>query len=145
MRISDWSSDVCSSDLADSLILDLEDAVAPDAKPAAREAVAAFLGTPRAIPLFVRINPLDSDFIADDLAAMLPAVPDGIVLPKAEGASSLKALDSWLPVNMLILPIATETPAAIFSAGTYGGHNARLAGRTGRRGGSDERRDGKEW
>src|SRR3546814_599688 len=51
---------------ADALILDREDAVAPDAKPAAREAVAAFLGTPRAIPLFVRINPLDSDFIADD-------------------------------------------------------------------------------
>src|SRR3546814_7882243 len=62
MRISDWSSDVCSSDLpgdrpdrmekalglgADALVLDLEDAVAPDAKPAAREAVAAFLGTPR--------------------------------------------------------------------------------------------------
>src|SRR3546814_12553023 len=100
MRISDWSSDVCSSDLpgdrpdrmekalglgADALILDLEDAVAPDAKPAAREAVAAFLGTPRAIPLFVRINALDSDFTADDLAAMLPAVPAGIVLPKAEG------------------------------------------------------------
>src|SRR3546814_3315958 len=130
MRISDWSSDVCSSDLADSLILDLEDAVAPDAKPAAREAVAAFLGTPRAIPLFVRINPLDSDFIADHLAAMLPAVPDGIVLPKAEGASSLKALDSWLPETMLILPIATETPAAIFSAGTYGGIPDRLAGLT---------------
>src|SRR3546814_17434920 len=61
---------------------------------------------------------------------MLPAVPDGIVLPKAEGASSLKALDSWLPENMLILPIATETPAAIFSAGTYGGITARLAGLT---------------
>src|SRR3546814_708499 len=103
---------------AEALILDLAEAGAPDAKPGAREAVAAFLGTPRAIPLFVRINPLDSDFIADDLAAMLPAVPDGIVLPKAEGASSLKALDSWLPENMLILPIATETPAAIFSAGT---------------------------
>ncbi|RIA43902.1 citrate lyase subunit beta/citryl-CoA lyase [Hephaestia caeni] len=115
---------------ADALILDLEDAVAPDAKPAAREAVAAFLGTPRAMPLFVRINPLDSDFIADDLAAMLPAAPDGIVLPKAEGASSLKALDSWLPENMLILPIATETPAAIFSAGTYGGITDRLAGLT---------------
>src|SRR3546814_11625250 len=61
---------------------------------------------------------------------MLPAVPDGIVLPKAEGASSLKALDSWLPENMLILPIATETPAAIFSAGTYGGITDRLAGLT---------------
>src|SRR3546814_7184351 len=76
---------------ADALILDLEDAVAPDAKPAAREAVAAFLGTPRAITLFVRINPLDSDFIADDLAAMMPAVPDGIVLPKAECSEERRA------------------------------------------------------
>src|SRR3546814_14474481 len=75
---------------ADALILDLEDAVAPDAKPAAREAVAAFLGTPRAIPLFVRINPLDSAFIDDDLAAMLPAVPDGLVLPKI-GQASVRA------------------------------------------------------
>ncbi|MCM8730453.1 HpcH/HpaI aldolase/citrate lyase family protein [Hephaestia sp. GCM10023244] len=115
---------------ADALILDLEDAVAPDAKPAARAAVAALLARKRTMTLFVRINPLDSDFVADDLAAILGGAPDGIVLPKAEGASSLKALDAWLPENMLILPIATETPAAIFSTGTYGGITDRLAGLT---------------
>ncbi len=115
---------------ADALILDLEDAVAPAAKPAARGAVAAFLAEPRACRLFVRVNPLDSGLIEDDLAAVLPAAPDGIVLPKAEGAASLAALDARLRGDTMILPIATETPAAIFAAGTYGGVTHRLAGLT---------------
>jgi len=115
---------------ADALILDLEDAVAPDAKPAAREAVAAFLRKASTIPLYVRINPLDGGLAEDDLAAVLPARPDGIVLPKAEGAASLRALDARLDGAIAILPIATETPAAIFALGSYGGVTPRLAGLT---------------
>lgn len=115
---------------ADVLILDLEDAVAPDAKPAAREAVAAFLRKARTIPLYVRINPLDGGLAEDDLGAVLPARPDGIVLPKAEGAASLRALDARLDGAIAILPIATETPAAIFALGSYGGVTPRLAGLT---------------
>ena len=115
---------------ADALILDLEDAVAPSAKPAAREMVAAFLRTERRATLFVRINPLDSGLSDDDLAAILPARPDGIVLPKAEGAASLAALDAKLSGDTMILPIATETPAAIFALGSYGGVTPRLAGLT---------------
>jgi len=115
---------------ADALILDLEDAVAPDAKPAAREAVAAFLRKARTIPLYVRINPLDGGLAEDDLAAVLPARPDGIVLPKAEGAASLRELDARLDGAIAILPIATETPAAIFALGRYGGVTPRLAGLT---------------
>ena len=115
---------------ADTLILDLEDAVAPANKPAARTAVAEFLGRPCATTLFVRINPLDSGLADDDLAAVLPARPDGIVLPKAEGGATLAALDARLDGDMMILPIATETPAAIFALGSYGGVTTRLAGLT---------------
>jgi citrate lyase subunit beta/citryl-CoA lyase len=115
---------------ADALILDLEDAVAADAKDHARTAIAAFLAEPRRIPLFVRVNPLDSGLIADDLAAVLPAQPDGIVLPKAEGAASLAALDAMLTGEVRILPIASETPAAVFTLGSYGGVTPRLCGLT---------------
>ncbi|MCP8889743.1 HpcH/HpaI aldolase/citrate lyase family protein [Sphingomonas faeni] len=115
---------------ADALILDLEDSVAPSAKVAARAHVAASLAEPRTMPLFVRINPLDSGLADDDLAAVLSAKPDGIVLPKAEGAASLAALDAKLSGDIAILPIATETPAAIFALGSYGGVTDRLVGLT---------------
>ncbi len=115
---------------ADALILDLEDSVTLAAKPAARVAIAAFLAEPRHQLLFVRINPLDSGLAADDLAAVLGARPDGIVLPKAEGGASLAALDAHLAGDMLILPIATETPAAVFAMGSYGGVSERLCGLT---------------
>lgn len=115
---------------ADALILDLEDSVAPGAKAAARAQVAAFLAEPRTMPLFVRINPLDSGLSDDDLAAVLPGKPDGIMLPKAEGGASLAALDARLSGDIAILPIATETPAAMFALGSYGGVTDRLVGLT---------------
>ncbi|TPG40653.1 CoA ester lyase [Sphingomonas koreensis] len=114
---------------ADALILDLEDAVAPAAKPAARAAVAAFLQRDRAVTLFVRVNPLGGGLIDDDLSAVLPHAPDGIVLPKAEGGASLAAL-ARLSGGAKILPVATETPAAIFALGSYAGVTDRLAGLT---------------
>lgn len=119
---------------ADALILDLEDAVAATRKNEARAAIRAFLDRERTVPLFVRINPLDSGMADDDLAAVLPGKPDGIMLPKAEGAASLKELDSKLDwagaEGCSILPIASETAAAIFQMGTYGGVTTRLAGLT---------------
>jgi len=118
----------------DALILDLEDAVAPSAKAGAREAVATFLrdrpvGPAPAPALFVRVNPLGSDLIADDLAAVLPARPDALVLPKAEGARSLQTLAAMAP-GLPVLPVATETPAAIFGLGTYPEVAGDLAGLT---------------
>lgn len=115
---------------ADALILDLEDSVTLAAKATARAAVAAFLAEPRRQLLFVRINPLDSGLAGDDLAAILPAKPDGIVLPKAEGGASLAALDAQLTGGIMILPIATETPAAVFVLGSYAGVTPRLCGLT---------------
>ncbi|OYY64233.1 CoA ester lyase [Sphingomonas sp. 28-62-11] len=115
---------------ADALILDLEDSVTLAAKPVARTAVAAFLAAPRRQLLFVRINPLDSGLAEADLAAVLDTKPDGIVLPKAEGGASLAALDQHLSGETMILPIATETPAAVFALGSYGGVTPRLCGLT---------------
>ncbi len=118
---------------ADALILDLEDAVAPAAKPEARRAVASFLHANATAPLWVRINPLDGGEAERDLAAILPAHPDGIVLPKAEGGVSVAELTRRLTeagnATAQILAIATETPAAIFQLGSYGGQR-RLAGLT---------------
>jgi citrate lyase subunit beta/citryl-CoA lyase len=118
---------------ADALILDLEDAVAPEKKPEARRAVAEFLDRNATAPLWVRINPLDSPESEKDLAAVLPAHPDGIVLPKAEGGASVAELARRLTergnATAKILAIATETPAAVFQLGSYGGAK-RLAGLT---------------
>jgi citrate lyase subunit beta / citryl-CoA lyase len=114
---------------ADALILDLEDSVAAGKKAEARQAVAAFLAMPRALPIFVRINGVDAE---RDLEAVIPARPDGIVLPKAEGGQALAELDRHLTAlgdtEARILPIATETPAAIFALGSYGGVSERLCG-----------------
>lgn len=117
---------------ADALILDLEDSVVASAKEGARRAIAAFLAGPRTVPSLVRVNPLGCGLVEDDLAAVLPARPDGIVLPKAEGAMSLRALavllDRHGASEVPILPIATETPAAIFQLGSYGEIADRLCG-----------------
>ncbi|HWT11442.1 MAG TPA: CoA ester lyase [Allosphingosinicella sp.] len=118
---------------ADALILDLEDSVAPAAKPEARRTVALFLNANSAAKIWVRVNPLDSPECEKDLIAVVPSHPDGIVLPKAEGGASVAELGRRLAergnATAQILAIATETPAAIFQLGTYGGAK-RLAGLT---------------
>lgn len=118
---------------ADALILDLEDSVAPSAKPEARRNVAEFLNSHSSAKLWVRINPLGTDEADKDLTAILSSHPDGIVLPKAEGGISVTELTRRLTergnATTQILAIATETPAAMFQLGTYGGLK-RLAGLT---------------
>jgi citrate lyase subunit beta/citryl-CoA lyase len=116
---------------ADMLILDLEDSVTPETKDAGRAAIADWLAGERLIKTFVRVNPLDGGLTAADLAAILPGSPDGLVLPKAEGASSVEALLALLgDAPLPILPIATETPAAIFQLGSYAVVGKHLAGLT---------------
>jgi citrate lyase subunit beta/citryl-CoA lyase len=111
---------------ADAIIIDLEDSVALDRKVQAREAAAEYLSGDRSVPVFVRVNPEGSHLTHDDLASVLPFLPDGIVLPKAEGARSV----NWLRAEAAavadnpdgeappILPIATETPGAVFDLGS---------------------------
>ena len=113
---------------ADALILDLEDAVVSERKGTAREAVAAVLAEPRRVPLLVRVNPLGSDLIDDDLAAVLAGAPDGLVLPKADGAACVASLAAR--TGLPILPVATETPAAVFTLGEYRAVAAHLLGLT---------------
>ncbi|MEA1834378.1 CoA ester lyase [Methylobacterium durans] len=119
---------------ADALILDLEDSVALAAKAEARAATTAFLrragATPERPALFVRVNPLGSGLLAADLEAVLGSPPDGLVLPKSEGAHSVARLIALAGTMLPILPIGTETPAAIFGLGTYRRVGARLAGLT---------------
>lgn len=119
---------------ADALILDLEDAVASSAKDAARDAVAKRLGADRGgVRILVRVNPLDTPLFAEDIEALAGLSPDAVMLPKAEGASSVSVCADRLRergIDAPILPIATETPAAIFQLGTYAGAGLRLAGLT---------------
>lgn len=116
---------------ADALILDLEDSVAVAAKPVAREHVAAWLAVPPPLPVFVRINPLAAGSLDADLAAVVDRHAAGIVLPKAEGAADLAALDRRLAgTDLSILPIVTETPRALFRMDSYGGVTERLIGLT---------------
>ncbi|KTF69535.1 HpcH/HpaI aldolase/citrate lyase family protein [Sphingomonas sp. HT-1] len=114
---------------ADALILDCEDSVVATRKPFAREAIAEWLAAGPSVPSYVRINPLGSDSVAADLAAVLPHRPAGLVLPKAEGAASIERLlaaagEACPP----ILPIATETPAALFQLGSYAAVTRHLVG-----------------
>lgn len=117
---------------ADAVIVDLEDSVLPQRKPWARKDAAQFLLTAgREVTLMVRVNPLGSPELAPDLEAILPAKPDALVLPKSEAGSSVAELAAMLGLsNIAILPIATETPKAIFGLGTYGAVSSRLCGLT---------------
>ncbi|MBS0478982.1 MAG: CoA ester lyase [Proteobacteria bacterium] len=116
---------------ADLVIVDLEDAVAESAKPDARKAVAEHLKTThRRQPHWVRINPLDTPHALPDLAAVVPAKPDGIVLPKATRADAerlnhyLDALEAAAGLEVGAIPVfvlATETAAGVFDVGNYAG------------------------
>jgi citrate lyase subunit beta / citryl-CoA lyase len=127
---------------ADALIVDLEDSISPDGKSAARQSAAAFLKEAMASAarpgILVRVNGLQTGLIDDDLDAIAPAKPDGIMLPKAEGGASVIHADAKLAVrealnglpegHIKILALATETAAALFVAGTFSGSCARLNG-----------------
>ncbi len=118
---------------ADAIILDLEDSVSPANKPTARAQVAAFLADRppdrRTAELWVRINALDEDAALHDLAAIVAASPDGIMLPKSAGADSVQRLSHYLDAleihaglphgQIAILPVATETPSATLQLSSY--------------------------
>jgi citrate lyase subunit beta/citryl-CoA lyase len=136
--------DKAMSSSADALIVDLEDSIAWDGKARARESAAAFLKeaiTSATRPyLMVRVNGLQTGLTDADLDAIAPAKPDAIMLPKAEGGAALLHADAKLAVreaqndlpdgDIKILPIATETAAALFVVGTFAGASARLIGIT---------------
>lgn len=122
---------------ADALIVDLEDSVAAAARPDARVLAAEFLNKESDADIWVRINALNTEDALQDLQAIMPAGPDGIVLPKPRGAGDATQLAKLLdvleqeselePGRTGILPISTERPAALFGMGAYADATARLA------------------
>jgi citrate lyase subunit beta/citryl-CoA lyase len=103
---------------ADVVILDLEDAVAPAEKEASRdravEAVAAFRREGVASEIVVRVNGLDTPWIAADLAAIGAAQPDAILLPKISSADDLRRARARItPEVTLPLWAMIETPRAV--------------------------------
>ena len=83
---------------ADGVMIDLEDAVPLQEKDAARVLTRNFLRAyqQRNKEMFVRINPLDTPYGYEDLREVLPALPDGIRLPKAETPELVEKLDTLL-------------------------------------------------
>lgn len=114
---------------ADAVILDLEDAVAPDQKGAAREHVAAELSRTCGGARWVRVNPGDSDEHPADVAMVVATAPDAIVLPKAEPAS-LAALDARLDAQGSSIPIVAlvETCMGLLELGSLCRTSPRLIG-----------------
>ena len=129
---------------ADAVIVDLEDSISAAGKPGARKSAAAFVAdaaTATARPrLLVRVNGFETGLTDADLDAIVPARPDAIMLPKAEGGAGIIHADAKLGVreaisgladgHIKIVAIATETATALFLAGTYRGASARLEGLT---------------
>ena len=76
---------------ADAIIVDLEDAVAPENKIQARNNLET-LEKKRQCPLYIRVNDVNSDWFHDDIAAVALSSADGIILPKAEDAQSIRTL-----------------------------------------------------
>lgn len=105
----------------DGIILDLEDAVAPDAKVAARDQVvkAVKAGGFGRREVFVRINALDTPWVVDDFTAAAHAGPDAILVPKISTIEQLDQIGEWLFDIRSDLKVAIwamiESPIALFN------------------------------
>jgi citrate lyase subunit beta/citryl-CoA lyase len=126
---------------ADGIIIDLEDAVTAATRPQARVLAAAHLrNAERNLPIWVRINPVQSSDALPDLAAVAAARPDGIVLPKARTGADLLQLDHWLEAleaqhghaagSIKVIALITETAQAVLSGSTFITPPARVIGYT---------------
>ena len=127
---------------ADALILDLADSVAPASKAPARQMLRDFIFDARRRShrprLFVRINGLETGLASDDLDAIMPAGPEGIMLPKSRSGADVQHLGAKLAVReaenglpdgaCAIIPLVTETAASLFGLASYAGASQRLLG-----------------
>jgi citrate lyase subunit beta / citryl-CoA lyase len=121
---------------ADAVILDLEDSVAAQSKPAARAMVPDVVRANPGRDLIVRVNPRGTPWYLADLAAAVPVRPAAVMLPKCSGPDDLGALDHHLealetaagipPGSIGVVAIVTETAASVFTLGAYAGVAARL-------------------
>ncbi|MBU6444475.1 MAG: CoA ester lyase [Alphaproteobacteria bacterium] len=127
---------------ADALILDLEDSVAAESRPAARRLAAEYVksASGKGPALFVRVNAVGSADCAADLEAIVGAAPAGLVVPKPESPAALVELDRLIATQEMrhglprggikLLPVATETPAAVLNLMEYKNPPPRLVALT---------------
>ena len=121
---------------ADAVILDLEDSVAAPAKPTARAMVPEIVRTHPGRGLIVRVNPRGTPWYLDDLAAVVPARPAAVMLPKCSGPEDLAILGHHLEAleaaagaavgSIAVVAIVTETAGSVFNLGGYAGAASRL-------------------
>lgn len=118
---------------AHALIIDLEDAVTTDRKQIGRDLTREWLQQPRpdglAPQVWVRINAVDTGMWRDDLAAIMPGGPTGIMVPKAAGPGEIAhisaTLDEFEATNGMpagqtrILPLVSETARAAVTIPAY--------------------------
>lgn len=124
---------------ADSLIFDLEDAVAPERKALARETLKDVLSDSgfERFERTVRINALDTPYFLDDVLAMVEAGADGLVVPKTSTPEGIRFVDKLVslaeeragqaPGSVALLPLI-EQPQAIGNAFSLAQASPRLAG-----------------
>lgn len=124
---------------ADSLIFDLEDAVAPERKALARETLKDVLSDSgfERFERTVRINALDTPYFLDDVLAMVEAGADGLVVPKTNTPEGIRFVDKLVslaeeragqvPGSVVLLPLI-EQPQAIGNAFSLAQASPRLAG-----------------
>jgi citrate lyase subunit beta / citryl-CoA lyase len=130
---SERKMDKATASAADIVLLDLEDAVAEAEKPQARAMVSAFLRAHAQDRerLWVRINPIQGPHALVDLAAVMPAVPGGIMLPKSRGRADAELLNHYLTAleaaagtasgTTQVILLVGETAEGMLAAGSYVG------------------------
>jgi citrate lyase subunit beta/citryl-CoA lyase len=116
---------------ADALILDLEDAVAPEAKQAARERVSAAVGGYGRREVVIRVNARDTPWHADDVRAAAAAGPDAVLVPKVGGPADVRTVAADLvaagaPEHTRVWAMV-ETPSAVLHAEEIAHSDERLA------------------
>lgn len=128
---------------SDVVILDLEDSVSDSRKVIARGLVTEFLKSrPDDLrpQLYVRVNPLDTEYCLEDISQVAAAAPAGILLPKTDSGKDIQKLSNYLDVletanglaknSIRIIAVATETAASVFNMGSYQKCSERLCGIT---------------
>jgi citrate lyase subunit beta/citryl-CoA lyase len=126
---------------ADSILLDLEDAIAPSEKDAARKMVSTFLDSFDfgSLIVTVRVNPADSEYFENDLKEIVPRTPDAVRLPKCNEISDVRAADcliaeiendNGIPVGTVKLHAMLETALGIENAFSIAKASPRVAALT---------------